>query len=435
MVSANDSYRVLVSHMGSPPHVRNSVAALYQAGMLARFATTFVDHPDSKLASAIKAVVGRLSPSLTKRFEQRSAPDIPFDLIRTRPALEVLRTVSERLLQRPRIADWIWEREEHDLDRWVSGMLGPHLDAVYVYEHGGLATLLRARARGVVSFCEFPSAHHSHFGKVYDREVRAYPELRQTEVSAIHEGANMARRNARKDHEAAVADCVLCNSTFTKRTLVESGVSGEKIEVVPLGCPRPAPKPQRVPDRVVFLNAGAQSLGKGAHVLYAAWRRLGLSENDGELRLYGESRVPDSFLSGLPGRVHLRGHVSHSELLDQYRSASVFVTASLGDGFAMVVAEAMSRGLPVIVTDATGAADLVEHGVNGFVVPAGDEQALAKQMQWCVDHKDRLPAMGTAAVETAGGWQWGEYRAALASTVERRIGRHSRRPPPSKVAA
>ena len=51
-----------------------------------------------------------------------------------------------------------------------------------------------------------------------------------------------------------------------------------------------------------------------------------------------------------------------------YNSASVLVMASLGEGFGLVVAEAMAVGLPVIVTENTGAADLIIHGKNGFVV-------------------------------------------------------------------
>ena len=55
----------------------------------------------------------------------------------------------------------------------------------------------------------------------------------------------------------------------------------------------------------------------------------------------------------------------------------MFVLASLCDGFGVVVAEAMSIGLPVIVSDSTGAADLINHGENGFIVKTDSEEEIS----------------------------------------------------------
>ena len=69
--------------------------------------------------------------------------------------------------------------------------------------------------------------------------------------------------------------------------------------------------------------------------------------------------------------------VNKNKLNYLYNTSSVFVLASLCDGFGLVVAEAMSIGLPVIVTDSTGAADLINHGENGFIVKTDSEEEIS----------------------------------------------------------
>jgi len=95
----------------------------------------------------------------------------------------------------------------------------------------------------------------------------------------------------------------------------------------------------------------------------------------------------------------------------------MLVFPRLCDGFGMVVTEAFSHGLPVITTDRAGAADLVEHGINGFIVPCGDVDALKDILDWCVCHPNEVKVMREAALQTATRWQWDDYRRSLAKHV------------------
>jgi glycosyltransferase involved in cell wall biosynthesis len=83
----------------------------------------------------------------------------------------------------------------------------------------------------------------------------------------------------------------------------------------------------------------------------------------------------------------------------------------------MVVTEAFAQGLPVITTDRAGAADLVRHGVNGLIIPAGDRSALLEALDWCITHRKELKAMRQAALDTAASWQWSDYRKALVNNL------------------
>jgi glycosyltransferase involved in cell wall biosynthesis len=395
--------------------------AMRERGMLAYFATTYLDHPDYWLARALKMAAQRFRPSFVRQLERRSFHELPFTSVRTRAGLEILRTLAGSVLKRPLLADAIWEREEHDFDAWVAGSLPTQLDAVYTFEHAALRTLQAARRRGVFTFYEQPSQHHRFFSRIYADQVKRYPEIRSS-ATELQDPHRAAPRDNRRDAELALADCVLCNSTFTRNTLLDAGVDEQRILVTPYGFPTIDVMDTRRERRpVVFLNAGTQNLRKGLHLLYRAWRKLAFAPSEAELWLVGRMTLPEETRRDLSGAVRILDSVPHAELLMLYKQASVFVLPSLADGFGMVISEAMSRGLAVIATDRTGAPDIMEHGVNGFIIPAGDEDALVNQMKWCVEHSDALHGIGARAAERAASWQWSNYRSALAEKVASRI--------------
>jgi glycosyltransferase involved in cell wall biosynthesis len=127
--------------------------------------------------------------------------------------------------------------------------------------------------------------------------------------------------------------------------------------------------------------------------------------------------LPKRMLTGLPGKVVVRPSVPRGELDDIYRRASVLVFPSLCEGFGMVITEAMAYGVPVITTNNTGGTELIEHGRNGFLVPIRDAERLAASMQWCLDNREEVVAMGRRAQQTAAAWQWSDYRGALGRAV------------------
>lgn len=89
-----------------------------------------------------------------------------------------------------------------------------------------------------------------------------------------------------------------------------------------------------------------------------------------------------------------------------YRAADLFIMLSAFDTFGMVVLEGMAAGLPVIVSPNVGAKDLVEDGVNGFVLPDGkDAEAAAERVLRLLD-APRREAMGKAAARTASLHDW-----------------------------
>jgi len=85
----------------------------------------------------------------------------------------------------------------------------------------------------------------------------------------------------------------------------------------------------------------------------------------------------------------------------------VLVLPSIEEGLALVQAEAMACGCPVIATDHTGAEDLFEDGTEGFIVPIRHADAIAARLQQLADDPDlraRMSEACIARVRRLGGW-------------------------------
>jgi len=107
------------------------------------------------------------------------------------------------------------------------------------------------------------------------------------------------------------------------------------------------------------------------------------------------------------GTFEYKGVSPRKELWRLYSQASVLVLASVEEGLALVQAQAMACGLPVIATANTGAEDLFTDGVEGFIVPARSPEAIREKLEWMIDNRILREQMAAAALErvkSLGGW-------------------------------
>ena len=81
--------------------------------------------------------------------------------------------------------------------------------------------------------------------------------------------------------------------------------------------------------------------------------------------------------------VHFLGRVSREELAACYAGTDVFAMPSSGEGFGLVFLEAMAFAKPIVGTSRGGTTDLVEHEVNGLLVPSGESRGLPTHWRVC----------------------------------------------------
>ena len=95
--------------------------------------------------------------------------------------------------------------------------------------------------------------------------------------------------------------------------------------------------------------------------------------------------------------VHRNVHNNSPQLLRLYQEADLFVLPTLADCFGNASIEAMATGLPVVTTAMGGIPDIVEHGVTGYLLPAGDARGLGEALRQLVDDAVTRRTFGLAA--------------------------------------
>jgi len=137
--------------------------------------------------------------------------------------------------------------------------------------------------------------------------------------------------------------------------------------------------------QLVLLQAAQLLLRRGIHL------ELVLA-GDGEMRSDIEVLIREY---GLGEGVRITGWISGEQVLCEVQAARALVLPSFAEGLPVVIMEAMALGRPVISTFVAGIPELVQAGENGWLVPAGDVEALADVMQACLETStERLDVMG-----------------------------------------
>jgi starch synthase len=206
------------------------------------------------------------------------------------------------------------------------------------------------------------------------------------------------------------ADAILCPSSFVKRSFLERGFPDSKLFVVNFGFTFPSQiKDLKSHDTDVFrlLYVGQINFRKGLRYAVEAFNML--KHPNKEFVIVG----PVTSITGLentqiPEGVRFVGILKGRELEEAYASATAFVLPTIEEGLSLVQGEAMAAGLPLITTTNSGGDDILEDGVQGFILPPADSYALLGAFQILADSPEMVQSMGSAALARAkqlGGWE------------------------------
>ena len=226
------------------------------------------------------------------------------------------------------------------------------------------AELIREFDRPIVALCHHPLALEA--GLSLERSA----ELKASEIAAL-----------------AFAREVIVTSPATSAILIQDfGVEPNRITVALPGTD-PAPRARGAGSPFQLLAVGSIVPRKGYDVLVRAlektdsqdWHLNIAGADDRSPRTAAELRDLISAL-GLARRVTLNGAVSDERLAELYAKADLFVMSSLFEGYGMVLAEAMARGLPIVSTTGGAAAETVPDAA-AIKVPPGDVSAFAEALR------------------------------------------------------
>jgi glycosyltransferase involved in cell wall biosynthesis len=193
-------------------------------------------------------------------------------------------------------------------------------------------------------------------------------------------------------------------SSYGRSQLFRWAVVGDwpKIKVVHCGVDAQfaGQQPQPVPASARLVCVGRLCEQKGQLVLLQAAQLLLRRAVHLELVLAGDGEMRGDIEAlireyGLGESVRITGWISGEQVLHELQAARALVLPSFAEGLPVVIMEAMALSRPVISTFVAGIPELVQAGENGWLVPAGDVEALADAMQACLESStERLDAMG-----------------------------------------
>lgn len=202
----------------------------------------------------------------------------------------------------------------------------------------------------------------------------------------------------------AAASQIVCWSATARKSVIEDyQIDPDRVSVVRPAVARHLVPPRRAqkpgPRRFRLLFVGNDFERKGGHDLVAVFREH--LEGDCELDIVSNGIDALPSVDGL--RLH-KGLVSNSPALRQlYADADAFVMPTYEDAFGLVYVEAMAAGLPCIGSDVLAVPELVQHGVTGLTLRAGDRGQLRAAIESLRDDpalRERLAVGARTFVET-----------------------------------
>lgn len=400
--------KIVLSHPTSNANVRAVADGFLTNGMLQKFHTSIALFPDTYLYS-----LGKLKA--LKELRRRT-----FDIglkqnTSTFPFWETMRILlskikAEKLLMHE-TGMFSTDRCFHEFDKHVAKNLNITSDAIYAYEDSALLSFTNAQRLGLKCIYDLPIAYWETARRLMYEEAERLPLWAKTLAGGL---SDSNEKLDRKTRELELADCIVVPSKFVEDSIPE-WAQKKKIIRAPFGSPAAhcnidikkenLKQQSNRPLRILFCGSMGQRKGLGD--LFSAIKLLkGLNV---ELVVMGSLQAPMEFYKKeLPQFTYEPGR-PHQEVLELMRTCDVFCLPSIVEGRALVMQEAMSQGLPLIITPNTGGEDLIIEGENGFLVPIRSPEAIANKINWFIDNRTKIADMGEQAINHARKYTWESY--------------------------
>lgn len=390
---------VHITNPGTHPELFHAAAALRRAEWgVAYFTASMLS--EGSLAGRV-ASCGPLQSTMSSRL---LPPDLQDANVTSHGmAWEAAFQVALRFA--PKAAPALLHRRNGRLTRRASSAVARLPQTAVVLAQHTAAEPVFSKAGSRLKVLNYPIAHHDWMSEHLQAEAERDP---QWAPYAQHALVSSSQRR-QFEEEVSAADIVLLASTFARSTFLSCGVPAAKLRVIPLACDVPgetAPARRKDPNELKLLFAGQVNQRKGLAYLLRAWRasyRPGM-----HLTIAGPIASAAKPLLEAPG-ITVLGPVSRARLNELYDNSDLTVLPSLAEGFGLTALESMGRGTPALVSTHTFGSDIITNGIDGFVVPAHDSDALASAFQACWNHPERLTEMRDRALITARAHSWARY--------------------------
>jgi glycosyltransferase involved in cell wall biosynthesis len=407
--------KLVVSHPTLNANAKNLVIGLLKNKLLVRLFVAVAIFPNQVLYRL--GNISKLKDLKRRRLDEGWQP-----FVSSKPFFEFGRLLASKLnftrLLMHETGFFCTDRIYQKHDNWVASHLIQYkkqgVTGIYAYEDGALATFTKAKQLGLTCIYDLPIGYWKSARLLMQEELLLNPAWAKTLTGFNDSDTKLTI----KDQELALADVIFVASTFTKKTLELYEGTLAPVKVIPYGFPDVLERNSYLPltnRKLRILFVGGLSQRKG--LSYLCESIIGL-ENEVELTFVGHKAVENcEVLNDTLEQHRWIPSLSHDEVLACMREHDIFVFPSLFEGFGLVITEAMSQGIPVITTDRTAGPDLIEDGVDGWIVPAASSSAIKQVLKAVLQEPTLLEKMGRTAQEKAQTRPWSVYGQEMAKAI------------------
>jgi len=297
-----------------------------------------------------------------------------------------------------------------------------NIDVVISYDTNSkiLFDILKSKVPAVVRIID-----HAHPARNYLYEIyQEYIEKSGDFVKTFEACGYLLNKNYSMTFGKEINDANfhIVASNFSKKGVLFNGISENKIFLVPYGVNLDKFKFNDNKDcnklRVLFV--GEINQRKGIYQILETAKELNTLDIQFDIIGRGSKYCAELY-KPYQKYVNFWGHVSFEVLLDFFFHSHVFVFPTLGEGFGLVILEALSAGLPVITTPNCAGADVINDGYNGFIINPCDHLTLKEKILWFKNNPGFLRNMSDNAIKSVQNFTWEHYYERIADAVKQMI--------------
>ena len=253
---------------------------------------------------------------------------------------------------------------------------------------------------------ELPIAHWATVRRLLAEEAERYPEWEPTLESTREPEEKLCQ----KEEELKLADRINCPSQFVLDSIPLEIRQKTLCQVSPFGSPPCEPvdfERSTQSDTLRLLFVGSMSQRKGLADLFDAMELL-----NGEpisLTILGQPSMPMEFYRKQFSEFAYFPPCPNSKVREIMKTHDALVLPSIVEGRALVQQEALSCGLPIIVTPNAGGEDLVEEGITGHLVPIRSPEKIAEAIRAMIENLNHKEEIQKLCQKKATQYTWANY--------------------------
>lgn len=342
----------------------------------------------TKLFTGYSSIKNPLVSRFTKRIDKE---EIPIDKLKT----NILFVLGYKLYPKPVFWNEIF-------DKWVARQIRKSDANIFIGWSGmSLNSIKAAKKKGMIIILERGSSHIKTQNELLKDEYKKFDIDFRIESKVI--GKECA--------EYIEAHYISIPSDFVKNSFIDQGLSASKLLKNNYGSVfKSTNKFKKKDKKFRILYLGTSKIRKGLIYFYEALNSLNISEDDFEVWFVGS--IENELLSTIEKLKKknwiFHGKVAQHELPEYISQCDVAVHPSIEEGLSMVIPQLMSCGVPVIATTNTGGADIIQDGVNGFIIPIRSPEIIKEKIEFLIRNPDILEKIKKAA-QSERDLSWDAY--------------------------